>query len=127
MGHPQAHEARSNVDDGVQRPSARGNRLNDATKWHTRLTEKFKNKSQHFRILGVVGDTIGATGTIGHTTVAMGTVSRTMAVNIGDRPFTLPYDLFRSPSVAATGKPTAGREAPIPLIGGIEHCILPGR
>jgi len=33
----------------------------------------------------------------------------------------------RSPSVAATGKPTAGREAPIPLIGGIEHCIRPGR
>jgi hypothetical protein len=65
--------------------------------------------------------------TIGRTMVAMGTVSRTMAVNIGDRPFTLPYDLFRSPSVAATGKPTAGREAPIPLIGGIEHCILPGR
>jgi hypothetical protein len=58
MGHPQAHEARSNVDDGVQRPSARGNRLNDATKWHTRLTEKFKNKSQHFRILGVVVDVL---------------------------------------------------------------------
>src|SRR4029453_15568540 len=76
---------------------------------------------------GRCGCTIGATGTIGRTMVARGTVRRTMAVNIGDRPFTLPYDLFRSPSVAATGKPTAGREAPIPLIGGIEHCILPRR
>jgi hypothetical protein len=48
-----------------------------------------------------------------------------MAVIMGVLPFTLPYHQFRSPSVAATGKPTAGRESPIPLVGGIERLPLP--
>ena len=42
--------------------------------------------------------------------VAMGIVSRT-TVAMGVRPFT-PYHRFRSPSAAATGKPTAGRGGP---------------
>jgi hypothetical protein len=53
----------------------------------------------------IIGRTMGI---IGRTMVAMGIVSRTM-VAMGVRPFTLPYHQFRSPSVAATGKPRAGR------------------
>ena len=55
-----------------------------------------------------------AMGIIARTMVAMGIVSRTMLA-MGVRPFTLPYHRFRSPSVAATGKPTAGRAGPYSL------------